>query len=263
MGILYEKPIVLFRPLTLCCWFIVVMRRMNKLNWGGGEVSIAWHRPVLQSSQRQADPERHRSVEVSDGASDIGLVLGHGAGYGMNARLLVGVAEALASRGITVVRFNFPYTEAGRKSPDPRHRLEECYRAVAAEASRQIPRLFLGGKSLGGRIASHIVADGFPAAGLVFLGYPLHPPGQPERLRDGHLALISVPMLFLQGTRDAYATPHLLHRTIESLPRAELYEVEGGDHSFRTPGRSPSDVLDDLADRILRFLLKHMGDSGG
>jgi hypothetical protein len=145
----------------------------------------------------------------------------------MNARFLVDIADALASRSIAVVRFNFPYAEAGRRIPDPQPRLEVCFRAVASAVSEEIPRLFLGGKSMGGRIASHIVGAGFPTRGLIFFGYPLHPPGKPDRLRDAHLKRINAPMLFLQGTRDNFATAELLRRTVISLRTAKLVEIEG------------------------------------
>jgi predicted alpha/beta-hydrolase family hydrolase len=112
---------------------------------------------------------------------------------------------------------------------------------------------------MGGRIASHIVADGFPAAGLVFLGYPLHPPGQPDRIRDAHLQQIGVPMLFLQGTRDPFATPVLLHQTVQALSAAHLVEIEGGDHSFKVKGRSPTDVTADLVEAIDAFVSKRPG----
>ena len=164
------------------------------------------------------------------------LVLAHGAGHGMDTRLLVDIAEALAGRGVAVLRFNFPYMEAGRRGPDPQPRLEACYRAVADAVAEEFERPYLGGKSMGGRIASHVVVEGFSAAGLVFLGYPLHPPGKPERMRDAHLRRIEAPMLFLQGTRDPFATPELLHATVEGLPSARFVEIEGGDHSFKVRG---------------------------
>ncbi len=110
---------------------------------------------------------------------------------------------------------------------------------------------------MGGRIASHIVADGFPAAGLVFLGYPLHPPGKPERIRDAHLKQVSVPMLFVQGTRDIFATPDLLHPTVTSLPTATLVEIDGGDHSFKVPGRVPAEVMEELVEAAARFITEH------
>ncbi len=112
----------------------------------------------------------------------------------------------------------------------------------------------LGGKSMGGRIASHIVADGFPAGGLVFLGYPLHPVGKPERIRSAHLKDIDVPMLFLQGTRDSFATLELLHKTVASLSLATLVEIDGGDHSFKVAGRSTQQINQELVEAITPFL---------
>ena len=175
----------------------------------------------------------------------------------MNSPFLIQVAEGLVERGIAVVRFNFPDAEAGRSRPDPQPRLEACYRAVATAVSEEVPKLFLGGKSMGGRIASHIVADGYPAAGLILLGYPLHPPGKPERIRDAHQTRVNVPMLFSQGTRDTFAIPDLLHSTIASLPTATLVEIEGGDHSFKVPGRAPAEVMAHLIDTTVRFITEH------
>jgi predicted alpha/beta-hydrolase family hydrolase len=209
----------------------------TSFKFDSGEVSAVWHRPA--------------------GGAESGLILGHGASYDMNARFLIDIADALALRGIAVVRFNFPYAEAGRRIPDPQPRLEACFRAVANVVSEEIPKLFLGGKSMGGRIASHIVADGFPARGLVFFGYPLHPPGKPDRLRDAHLRRIGAPMLFLQGTRDSFATPELLRQTVSSLETARLVEIEGGDHSFKVPGRAPADVMMELIDAAAQFIAEH------
>lgn len=205
--------------------------------WERGEVSGAWHGQKAGAS--------------------VGLVLAQGAGYNMNSPFLIQVAEGLAERGIAVVRFNFPYAQAGRSRPDPQPRLEACYRAVATAVGEEVPKLFLGGKSMGGRIASHIVADGFPATGLVFFGYPLHPPGKPERIRDAHLKQVRAPMLFLQGTRDAFASPDLLHRTIAALPSASLVEIERGDHSFKVPGRAPTEVMEELIEAAARFITEH------
>lgn len=195
---------------------------------------------------------RWRDGEVSGlrdapaGAPRATFVLAHGAGGDMNHPQLAAFASGLAGRGIAVVRFNFPYREAGRRAPDRPDKLEACYWAVAKEAGETAERLFLGGGSMGGRIASHIVADGFPAAGLVFQSYPLHPPGKPERRRDEHLARIGVPMLFIWGTKDAFATGDLLPRTIETLPNATLHRIEGGDHGLKVRGRTPTDVVDEV-----------------
>jgi predicted alpha/beta-hydrolase family hydrolase len=182
------------------------------------------------------------------------LVLAHGAGGDMTHPQLAGMAEGLAANGIEVVRFNFPYREAGRKAPDRQEKLEACYWAVAKEVSGSATRLFLGGGSMGGRIASHIVSDGFPAAGLVFQSYPLHPPGKPERLRDAHLARIAIPMLFIWGTRDPFGTPELLERTVASLPSATLHRIEGGDHGLKVRGRTGADVLDEVVGVISRWI---------
>jgi predicted alpha/beta-hydrolase family hydrolase len=132
--------------------------------------------------------------------------------------------------------------ERGRRAPDQEPLLRETWLAAFEEAARRSEGPILaGGKSLGGRIASMCVSDGMPAAGLVFLGYPLHPPGKPERIRDEHLYRIRVPMLFLEGTADPFARPDLLERVLAKLgPRAELCAVEGGDHSFRV-GRQRAD----------------------
>ena len=174
------------------------------------------------------------------------LVLAHGAGGNLQMPSLVRLAEALAEAGVGAVRFNFPYAEARRKVPDRQPRLEACYRAVAQQVGKRATRLFLGGRSMGGRIASHVVADGFPAAGLIFLGYPLHPPGQPERIRDAHLFRVTVPMLFLQGSRDPFARSDLLAETVRKLKTATLYTVDEGDHGLTVRGRPQTEIIGDL-----------------
>jgi predicted alpha/beta-hydrolase family hydrolase len=205
--------------------------------WDGATVSAVWHHPTRDR------PERGTY-----------LVLGHGAGGNLHTPGLAQFADAIAARGVGAVRFNFPYAEAKRKAPDPQKTLEACYRAVAEQVAKRTSRLLLGGRSMGGRIASHIVADGFPAAGLVLLSYPLHPPGHPERLRDKHLGKITVPMMFLQGSRDAFAQPDLLQKTLKTLPTATLHIVEGGDHSLVVRGRAPEDVLAELVDTTLAWI---------
>ncbi len=201
--------------------------------WEGGVVSAGWHGPA---------------------GAGTAVVLAHGAGKDLDDPLLVSVAGHLAEAGIAAVRFNFPYREAGRAAPGSQREAEACYRAVAAEVATRHPRLVLGGKSYGGRMASHIVADGVPAAGLVFLGYPLHPPGRPEKIRDAHLYGIEVPMLFCQGARDPFATPELLRTVLDRLPRATLVEVAGGGHSFEVRGRRPADVRTEVAGAVAGFV---------
>ncbi len=170
------------------------------------------------------------------------LVVAHGAGGSLHDPLLAGFAAGLGGEGIASLRFNFGYREAGRRAPDREPALRDVWRAAFARAERLGGPVWAGGKSLGGRIASMMAADGDIApAGLVFVGYPLHPPGKPERIRDAHLPAIGVPMLFLQGTADPFATPDLLDATIARLPGATLHTVEGGDHSFRVRGRPKDD----------------------
>jgi predicted alpha/beta-hydrolase family hydrolase len=172
------------------------------------------------------------------------LALAPGAGSAFDHPFLSGFAEEIAEHGVSTLRFNFLYKERGRKSPDPEQTLRDVWLAAFGEATARAKGapVFVGGKSLGGRIASMCVADGMPAAGLVFLGYPLHPPGRPERIRDEHLYRIDVPMLFIQGTRDPFAQPELLAKVLKKLgDRAERVSVDGGDHSFRAPGKKPAD----------------------
>jgi predicted alpha/beta-hydrolase family hydrolase len=170
------------------------------------------------------------------------VILAHGAGSDMTSPFVSAMHSGLAREGYVTVKFNFPYMEARRRVPDPRPVLERCYRAVvdAVSADRTLapPWIAIGGKSLGGRIASYLVAGSAPARGLVFLGYPLHPAGRPETLRGDHLASVPVPMLFVQGTRDTLCDLDRLRGVLMRLPRATLHVVEGGDHSFRLPRRA-------------------------
>lgn len=168
------------------------------------------------------------------------LVLAHGAGAGQLSPFMVRAAQALAARRCTTATFDFPYITAKRTVPDRAPVLEAAWRE-AIEAARSgfgpLP-LVIGGKSMGGRIASHVVAQGGAGAiaGVVFLGYPLHPPGKPEQRRDAHLPSIKEPMLFVQGTRDAFGTAAEIAALLPSLERATLHEIRGGDHSFKVAG---------------------------
>lgn len=201
-------------------------------------------------------------VEVSadlagDSSSPLVVVLAHGAGQGMDSAFMRSFEEGLAGRGFQSARFNFPYMQRGRKLPDPAPVLETCWRAVAGAVREHsgARKLVLGGKSMGGRIASQVVAGGYPAEGLVFLGYPLHPPGKPERLRDAHLDRIQCPMLFVSGTRDSFAGRALLERVVERLgARATLQWIEGGDHSFHVRGRGDSEVHAEALNWIVEWL---------
>jgi uncharacterized protein len=188
-------------------------------------------------------------------------VLAHGAGAGMRHRFLESISGTLADRGIATLRYQFPYLEAGRKRPDYPSVLEATVRAAAAEAAALAPALptIAGGKSLGGRMTSGAAAaEALPGVrGLVFLGFPLHPPGQPGTRRADHLSRVDLPMLFLQGTRDGFARLDLITDVCEELePNATLQVVEGGDHSFgvlKRSGRTPADVLEELAGAIVQW----------
>jgi len=175
------------------------------------------------------------------GRLGVTIVLGHGAGANQLSGFMREFAHGLASRGLDVMTFNFLYAEQKRRLPDSKERLEGCYRAVIASALKHAKlkknRLVIGGKSMGGRIASQVAAaDEKNIDGLVFLGYPLHPPGRPEKLRDAHLKEITAPMLFVQGSRDAFGTKGEIRAVIKKLKLpAKLYVVEGGDHSFKVP----------------------------
>ncbi|MGZ4660279.1 MAG: alpha/beta hydrolase family protein [Arthrobacter sp.] len=187
------------------------------------------------------------------------LVVAHGAGAGMDHPFLSGFTRALNAEGVATLRFNFPYREAGRKFPDRPPVAVAAWRAAmeAAAARSDGEPLWAAGKSFGGRMASMAVAEGMEAAGLVYLGYPLHPPGKPDKLRDEHLYGLSLPMLFLQGTRDTFATHDLLETVVSRIgPNATLQWREGGDHSFAVAGakRSAEDVGASLAGPVLEFL---------
>lgn len=196
-------------------------------------------------------------------AKGITLILGHGAGAPQRSAFMVTFANELAQRGIDTVTFNFLYTEHKRRLPDRNDRLEQCYRAVIdAVRTRSSSRLAIGGKSMGGRIASQVAAAAaIDLAGLVFFGYPLHPPGKPEQLRSKHLPAIRAPMLFVQGSRDAFGTPDELRPILHELEApTELFEVEGGDHSFKVTKTSPIPqqhvfpmILDHTAQWLQRF----------
>ncbi len=193
------------------------------------------------------------------------LILAHGAGAPQQHPFMVAVARALSERGLDVVTFNFLYTEQGRKVPDRMPQLIACYRATIDAVRNAVPsareRLFIGGKSMGGRAATHVAADDrtLPLTGIVLLGYPLHPPGRPDQLRDAHLPDVVRPMLFVQGTRDAFGTPSELKPILASLePLPTLRHVEGGDHSFRIAGRDAkarqAAVYTDIQDTIVDWI---------
>jgi len=191
------------------------------------------------------------------------LVLAHGAGAGMRHAFLEKIAQALGERGVATFRYEFAYMEQRKGRPDPPAVAEARVRAAVQEAARVAPGLpiFAGGKSFGGRMTSQAQAsEPLPGVrGLVFLGFPLHPPGRPGTARADHLAAVRIPMLFLQGTRDDFAGLDLLRPVVARLgERATLHLVEGGDHSFKVlkrSGRRDVDVMEELADTIASWVV--------
>ncbi|WP_194411238.1 alpha/beta family hydrolase [Microbacterium cremeum] len=192
-------------------------------------------------------------VEVSADVTQPGdswacVALAHGAGAGYRHPFLVGFARGLAGEGVATLRFNFPYVEAGRRMPGPAAHAVATWAAVHAAAGERaggVP-VFAAGKSYGGRMASMAAAEGVIApAGLVYLGYPLHPPGNPEKARTAHLPDVPQPQLFVEGTTDPFIDPHeQLERAVASCRRAQIAWVEGGGHSFEIKGRKrPADEV--------------------
>lgn len=201
----------------------------------------------------------------------IALLLAHGAGGNQMSPFMVDCAKRLAERGIEVATFNFLYSEQKRRLPDRNDKLEACWRAVIVAARSGAlgadiagAKLAIGGKSMGGRIASQVAAANAEGiAGLVLLGYPLHPPGKPEQLRTKHLPAIAVPMLIVQGERDTFGTPDELRSALRTLrTKAELVTVEAGDHSFKVPKRAgvaQAQVHARVLDEIARWLRATVG----
>lgn len=174
---------------------------------------------------------------------------------------MVAAAKGVASRGVAAATFDFAYIAAGRKVPDAPAVLEGRWREAIGAARHAFPdlALFIGGKSMGGRIASQVAAQGVPGhlAGLVFFGYPLHPPGKPQQRRDAHLPSIGEPMLFVQGSRDTFGTASEIGELIPRLRRATLHEVVDGDHSLKVPargGRRTTDVFEEVLDVAVEWM---------
>lgn len=187
-------------------------------------------------------------------------VFAHGAGAGMRHSFMERVTGELAESGVATLRFQFPYTEQQKHRPDTPAVLEATVRAAVVRAAEEQLPLFAGGKSMGGRMTSQAqAAEPLPdVRGLVFLGFPLHPPGRPGVTRSKHLDAVTVPMLFIQGTRDELANMDLMHEVSSSLgSRATLHVVDGGDHSFKVlkrSGRDEAAVMQEIRDTMTRFM---------
>jgi predicted alpha/beta-hydrolase family hydrolase len=192
------------------------------------------------------------------------LILAHGAGAGQRHPFMTGFARGLSERGIDVVTFDFLYMHQGGRIPNRMPQLVACYRAVIAAATELLPsarlRLVIGGKSMGGRAATHVAAEdpALDLSGIVLLGYPLHPPGRPDKMRDAHLLDVKRPMLFVQGSRDTFGTPDELRPVLAKLsPAPTLHVVEGGDHSFKVGGRNAAKQAE-LFDGIQNLIVDWM-----
>jgi uncharacterized protein len=213
------------------------MAESFRLETPKGEVSAAWH-----------DAGKRASA----------VVVAHGAGAGMDHPFMKGFCEELAGAGVSALRFNFPYMEAGRRSPgSPKDATAAVVAAVDAATTRTGGRpVFAGGKSYGGRMASMAAADGMPAAGLVFLGYPLHAPGRSDQPRDEHLYTLKIPMLFLQGTKDPFADPDVLAGVLRKLgKRATYVPFDGAGHSFeRSRKDKPRENAAELVPHVVAFV---------
>ena len=190
------------------------------------------------------------------------FVCAHGAGGNMNDRGILQTANELRSRGLGVVRFNFIYKEKKSGRPDPMPRLKECITAVVARVRDELqPKtLIIGGRSMGGRAASMLAAEGFACDGLLLLAYPLHPPGKPEQLRDAHLPAIKVPVICFNGTRDPFCTPRLMEEVLGRVKTDwEMHWVEGADHSFhvlRSSGKTDGQVLAEIGDSTQAWIAR-------
>jgi predicted alpha/beta-hydrolase family hydrolase len=184
------------------------------------------------------------------------FVFAHGAGGHMNDRAVLAMSQALRERGIGVVRFNFFYRAKGSARPDPMPKLIASLQAVADKFRTELSpkRIILGGRSMGGRAASMFVAEGGACDGLLLLAYPLHPPGQPDKLRDAHLPGIRVPVLCINGTRDAFCERPLMERVLSKLGRNwRMHWLDGADHGFhvlKSTGRTDRDVVTEAADEV-------------
>lgn len=197
---------------------------------------------------------------ATSGSDEVLYVMAHGAGGNMSDRSILAAANAFRARGFGVVRFNFVYRENGSGRPDP---MPKCMNVIAAVVERARAELapkkvVIGGRSMGGRAASMLAADGFAADGLLLLAYPLHPPGQPTKLRDAHLPNITMPVLCFSGTRDPFCTPEIMERVLKTVTAPwGMHWLEGADHSFhvlKSSGRNDTAVLAEVADTSAKWV---------
>jgi predicted alpha/beta-hydrolase family hydrolase len=200
------------------------MARRLKIVWDAGEVTA-----------------------ILDGSGANGVLLAHGAGTNQEHPTMVALREGLAKQGLTVMTFNYPYTERGAKRPDRPEKLVECHQAAAEALLQDSDRVFLAGRSMGGRMGTYLAAEGYDCAGLILYSYPLHPAGKPEKLRVAHFPDITRPMLFFQGTRDPLSRLELFDRYIKPLPNATVEILEGANHGFTGGGWTLESMVERLA----------------
>jgi predicted alpha/beta-hydrolase family hydrolase len=180
-----------------------------------------------------------------------------GAGSNLHDPFGAHLCDTLAARGVTAVRFQFPYMEAGRRSPDRTELLEATWRTVIDAVRPEGGKLAVGGRSMGGRVASMVLAQGVKADALALFAYPLHPPGKPKQLRDAHLPSIAAPTLFVSGTNDAFGTPDELRAAASNVKLSTVHVLDGADHGFavrKSSGRTKQDVFDEAAGALARWL---------
>lgn len=215
------------------------MARRLRIKWGPGDKVTA-----------------RLDIPVDD--TGMGVLLAHGAGAGQDHPFMVALRRALAAGGVAAMTFNYAYTESGRKAPDRLPKLLEVHRAAADRLATYCDRVYLGGKSMGGRVGSHLAGDeGWAASGAVYYGYPLVPLGKGEPRDTSHLNRIDAPQLFFTGTRDRLSPPDLIVPLAACLADAAVVVMESGDHSFKVPkrtGRTHEDVIQELADRTLDWI---------
>jgi hypothetical protein len=187
------------------------------------------------------------------------FVCAHGAGGHRDDRGMTQLSRILEPQNIAVVRFNFDYREKGSKRPDPMPVLKSCMRGVIERARSELApqRLLIGGRSMGGRVATMLAAEGLACDGLLLFAYPLHPVGQPEKLRDAHLPEIRVPVLCFNGTRDALCRRDLMEKVLEKTRGWTMHWLEGADHSFhvlKSSGRTDGDVLAEVGEATAKWV---------
>jgi len=187
------------------------------------------------------------------GSGATGILLAHGAGTTQQHPGMTLLRSGLAAGGHKVMSFNYPYAERGSKRPDRQDRLLSCHRAAADLLAKEVDRVILAGRSMGGRMGTYLVAAGYPAWGLVLYAYPLHPAGRPESLRIEQFAEITVPMLFFQGTNDALSRMDLFEAHISSLSGAEVELLDGAGHGYRGGGWSVETITDRYVERTLSW----------